>query len=396
VNRLAVVLVATSARIAVAQPAESDRAEAARLYEQGRQLYGDEQYAKAIRAFETALKLDPEDHQVAFGLARAYEHVFDGERDPVALRNAVKLFRMYLGMPHAKKQQQARDALKILEPQLDAIDKALAAVAVVPAPPVVITPLTTLIISGVAANTQVSLDGGKAQESPGVFDTTPGKHRVVVSAPGYKPTEREETAEEGRTISIELPLEELPATLTVHGEEAEVFIDGKREGEVGGVVTLPSGLHRVTVVKSGHYAWERQLVFERGSSRELTAEPTGTRQRKLAWMMLGGASLFVVMGGVTGVLALTNQNSAESYNNLVTAGTPLTDAQRVAYNSEIDRRDQWRTTSYIMFGAGIAAAATGALLYLLDTPRVEGGAPPPAITPLGGAGTIGMAWQGRF
>lgn len=383
--------------LALPRAAHAQQEEEARQYfDAGKQAAQKGEYGTAIIAFEEAYKRSPR-ASVVYALAYScrQQYVIDG--DPARLRRAVELFRAYLDMPGNDKRAKAVEYLGELEPQLRKLDASQQAGQPAPEPP---PARTTLIVSSPVDGALVSFEGGAEVEAPAVFETTAGRHKLAVSARGYQSTQREAVAVEGQTLSVEVALAELPATLVVRGGAgATVAVDGVPVGRAGDPLSLPAGRHRVTVLRRGRYAWERDLVLERGATLAVDAQLPVTTQRKIARYFLGGGTLLVLAGGGTALTALAAQSDAQAFNARVDAGEMLSEAERLDYGDAIDRRDGWRAATYGLIGVGLAATAAGAILYFIDTPRVETGAPAraaPVITPMAGAGLLGLSWQGRF
>ena len=134
-------------------------------------------------------------------------------------------------------------------------------------------------------------------------------------------------------------------------------------------------------------------MLERGGALAVAATLVETNQRRASRYVLAGGAGLLIAGGATTLLALAAQRDALDLDARVAAGGSLTEAERRAYNDAIDRRDGWRTTTYVLAGASLTAVTAGVLLYVFDMPHVDRSGPPP-ITPVVGAGTVGL--QGRF
>ncbi len=179
---------------------------------------------------------------------------------------------------------------------------------------------------------------------------------------------------------VEVTLRERPARLSVHAPAgAEIAIDGR---PVVGVLPLArplevaAGTHFLTVGKRGHYAYTRELRLERGQSLAVDAPLERTTQRAVSYWVLGAARVALAAGATTTTLAFVYQGNAEDVLD-AKATDQINQAQLDEYNRERGARDDMATASYVLYGGALALAATGALLYIVDTPRagVPGEAP---------------------
>ena len=71
------------------------------------------------------------------------------------------------------------------------------------------------------------------------------------------------------------------------------------------------------------------------------------------------------------VKVLRDVRSAELDNTRRLGLAPLTHGDVVDYRDSLERRDRFAPASVGLLGAGAALAITGALLYFIDSPRVE-------------------------
>ncbi len=388
------------AGVRAASAAEKDGADEAReqqarqYFEVGKQAAQKGQYNVAIVAFEEAYRLAPRT-SVVFALAYSYRQQWVIDRAPAKLKRAVGLFREYLDLPGNDKKAKAVEYLGELEPELAHIEAEQARAGKGPVVEAQLAHRTTLIVSTRVDGATIAFDGGAAADAPAVVVTTAGKHHVLVRAGGYRSEERDVIAIEDQTVSVDVPLAELPAQLSVSSDEdAHVAIDGRVLGRAGQALELPPGRHRVTVARRGRYAWERDLVLPRGGQLHVDAPLETTTQRRLALWFAGGAAGLLVAGGVSASVALSAQSDARAAGDRLDAGESLTPAQRDDYNAALDRRDGWRTGSLVLFGGALAAAATSAVLYFVDTPRVEERHTGASFAPVGGGGLL--SWTGSF
>jgi hypothetical protein len=135
----------------------------------------------------------------------------------------------------------------------------------------------TLVLAVDPEDALVEVDGGLV-EGDGAERTLaldPGRHRVVVSAPGHRADRFEISVLSGASERRSALLERLPsrpATLLVHANEgAEVRVDGLLAGRGDIERELEPGAHRVQVVEGTSTTLERELLVTDGERVVLDA-----------------------------------------------------------------------------------------------------------------------------
>ncbi len=398
-TRIAWISLLFLASVARAQPGDIDQAR--RYFEAGRQAYESGQYVAAIDAFDEAYRLVPRP-QIVFSTAQAARRQFSVDRDPRWLKRAVTLYRQYLvEVPQGGRRADAAQYVGDLEPLLVRLEEesrraGRGALEAMPAR----AEETQLMITSRTPGARASIDEAAPLDVPVVRTVAAGKHRVRVEAPGHFADEVESVAVKGRLVVAEVTLKEMPAVVTLTAPEgALVTVDGRPAGEAPLAVPLelPAGRHFLAVTRDGHYPYTRELAVQRGEQVQVAADLETTTQRVVAFGVLGGAAALLAAGGATTWLALDAQGDAEDLLGERDARN-LTAAERDRYADLRADRDDWRTRSTWLYAGGAALAVGGALLYLVDSPRVS--APPPAVeapvTPAPAPGDLGMGLGGRF
>lgn len=374
----------------------------------GARAYAAGQFLDAVKAFQQAYKLTPRPGLI-FSIAQAYRKQYYLDRKPENLRAAIQHYHEYLGrVPKGGRRADVADALAELEPLADRLQARSA-----PAPGSRAKPATEIMVSSPTPGVRISLDGHAAGKLPFVSDVKPGRHHVLLTAPGYRPYERDISVLEGGVVPLDVPLEEEPATLRVRGPAgARVSIDGR---EIGSVPLQPihvqAGRHFVAVTENGRQPFSRELDLGRGRTVTLDASLPGTTQRTVAWLLLGTGTAAIVGGGVLAMAAYQRQSDAQSILDR-RARQNITESDRNAYSGLVNERDRFRAASAVAFGAGLAVAATGTVLFIFDEPRVARpgperlpGAPRPereapsmeiSAAPILSPGAAGAAVSGRF
>jgi hypothetical protein len=267
----------------------------------------------------------------------------------------------------------------------------------------------------------ISVDGSKPAPTPVVAEVKPGKHVVRVTADGYFPDEREVPASAGITTPVDVPLQEMPASLEIKAiRGAEVSVDGRPRGTVPFLKPLevPSGRHLVAITLNGHRAHAEEIEVGRGEKRQIDARLDSTPQRKASYALMGVGAAGLATGGVLIGMALLEQHKAETIINKASGlGCAPTDASCsfAAYSDARNARDDDRRWAGVAAGAGVVIGVSGLLLYAFDQPTVgaanvrsdkpkaapEPAAPPAmpmdmAAAPVIGPGLYGAALSGRF
>lgn len=348
-------------------------ARAKQFFDAGAQAYESGQYLVAATAFEESYRLAPKP-AILFSTAQAYRRQYFVDRDPAKLKRAVELYRQYVAeVPRGGRRDDAVQHLSDLEPLLLRVEeeqrRAGKEIGQVVSPPAT----TRLMITSRTRDAVGAIDGAAPVELPLIREVAPGKHKIRVEAPGHYPEELEGTAVEGQLVVVDVPLVEKPALLWVRAPDgAEVSIDGRPVGSTPMFrpIQVPAGRRLVTVTKRGHHPFMRELTLGRGEEMTLTAALERTLQRRIAWYFLGGAGLLCAGGAATTGIALVAEANAEDILDK-TRTTNITAEERAEYERQRDRRHDFMAASWVLYGGGLALGATGALLYLVDNPRVE-------------------------
>ncbi len=408
---------AAAAAPANAQPKGDMVEQAKQFFEAGRQAYEAGQYAVAIAAFEEAYRLSPRP-PVLFSLAQSYRRQYFVDSDPAKLKRAIDLYQQYLkDVPTGGRRDDAVQYISELSPILARVEdeQKKAGKGPVEAMMPKTTETTQLLISsprtkGVLA--VVSIDGDKPTEAPRLAEVTAKNHKIRVEAPGFFPEETDATAVEGRLVPIQVNLKEMPAKLTVKSAGGvEIALDGRPTGgHAGKPFDAPGGKHFLTVSQRGHRPFGREIMLKRGEPFSVDAPLEKTGQRVASYYVLGAAAVALLAGGATTTLAFVHDGNAQAILDKRDKDMrQLTQDELDTYNRERTARDDYRTTSYFLYGGAAAIAVTGALLYFIDQPRVEsapgmmggaggdaGGGGDSGVAPMVGASTIGLSWHSQF
>ncbi len=347
-----------------------DEAEAKRLFLAGNAAYRQGDYVGAIAAFRAAYAKNPRPG-LGFSLAQALRKQYVVSEDVSLLSEAAGLYRRYVS--EVKRGERVPDAVSALA-EIDPILAQKRPSAATSAPTAVTTrvAIATQLEEGVS----VSVDGQPAVASS-VVELTPGRHTLTISADGYLEERRVVDAPEGSFQSIDVPLRERPASLTVSlAAAADVAIDGRvvAQTPLRAPLDVPSGRHVITVLRNGHLAHTSELSLARGQAITLSPLLVETTQRRASVGLFVAAGAAAIAGGVLTGLTFMEQNEARSVLGQTSGGgLTLSDLER--YDQAVERRDAFRTSAIAAFGLTGVLVATGGLLFGLDRPSAQGAGP---------------------
>ena len=373
-------------------PTAKDRASAKRYFEAGNQAYEAGQYLLAARAYEEAYRLDPLP-AITFSVAQAYRLQYYQDHDLEHLRRALALYHQYLdNAPHGNRRGHATTNIEAIESILGAV-KPEAPEAPAPAPSKPEATTTQLMVVSHTPHASARIDDGEAMSVPFAHAVEPGMRTVHVEAPGYASARSQWLAVKGRLVVANVELHPLPATIHVKAPPGvSVRLDGLLVTRAE--LSVPAGVHVLTMTERGHLPAVRRLSLARGQNAKVdVARLDTTDQRVTATWTLVGAGTLAVAGGVTTVLAIAAENRVREYDNGIGhvdyAGSDLADR-----NSSLDARDRFRTASWALFGTAAALGVTGGLLWWLDEPGRQSAAG--GVTPVIGPDSAGASWHTAF
>jgi hypothetical protein len=261
-------------------------AEARALFERGLAAADAERWAEAVELFRRARDL-VERPSIVFNLGQALVRLGQSAEAHAALDRFVAI-----ADPRADAADIARAQRLLAEL---AASRGTLALAVDPADAIV--EVDGAVVEGEGAERTLALD--------------PGRHRIVVSAPGHRPDRFEVSVLSGAAERRSALLERLPsrpATLVVHADEgAEVRVDGLLAGRGDIERELEPGVHRVLVVSGGSTLLERELVIGEGERVVLDAVPVraggSIAEEPWLWILVGVVVVGAGVGITAGVLA---------------------------------------------------------------------------------------------
>jgi hypothetical protein len=349
--------------------ANPDVARAKESFRIGAAAYAAGEYLAAIAALDSAYALAPLP-AIAFSLAQAERRQYFVDRKPEHLARSVALFRRYLEqVPTGGRRSDAIEALAQLAPLLAAPTPAGPAVA----PAAASAPSTRLLVIAETPGARVWIDGA---ELIGTFirEVAPGRHKVVVRAPGFHDAEREVVAVAGELIPVSLALAELPGTLEIAAPLAsEIYVDGAF-ASLGGarvLLSVSSGTHRVSALQTGFRIATQEVEVARGGREKLRFELEPSAQRITSHVLLVGGAVALGAGTALSVLAVQSEGAAKDFLDKLELERNVSLAELVRYRADVQRRDRYRVMAGVNFAASLGLLVTGLFLHELDQPRAD-------------------------
>jgi hypothetical protein len=336
------------------------------------------EYAFAIQAFKQA-HASSGSVDLLFAIAEAYRQRHALEGSPIDLEQSVASYRRYRDVaPTGEHAADAEHTLHSLEPELASliVDDEARAKALREE-----SSKTRLAVSCRLSNATVRIDGRAALGLPAFVVVAPGKHVLVVTAPGYSTMTSTIDLGAGAIDAESIVLDPKPAKLDVREPSgAEVYVDGISVGvaPLPAPVDIEPGLHTVTLASNGHASHTERLDLLRGKTRTLSVDLPTTNQRKAAFALVGTGGVTLSVGIAFGVLAVIKDRSASSIGGRFNQSLIGNEQQR--YDDAIAARDRFRIGAGIAGGVGLGLTALGGFLFAFDS-RPPPTAQKPRTTP---------------
>lgn len=346
-----------------------DPGRAKELFNAGAHAYSLGAFAAAARAFEDAYAEDPQP-AILFSLSQARRRQFIVEPRREILQQALAGFEQYLRLvPQGGRRADAAQAVEELRTTLASLPAEAP-----PATPAQKSKTASLIVSSPTTGATLAIDGQAASPLPFVGELPPGLHVLVVAAPGHSTSRREVLFPEGGLATLDVPLPELPAKLTVESEPGiTILVDGRPSGQtpLTRPIEVPAGPHIVTLLRRGRESVAEEIDTERGETRTLRRD-LGTSGRRIASYGFAGVGL---AGLITGTgLAFVALGRKDTADDLLAKRdrVGLTPDELSTYTKARTDREIYRTASIVTLGASAGLLAVGGFLYLFEEPAAGG------------------------
>ncbi len=241
----------------------------------------------------------------------AYKTAYESTKSPALLYNMGRAYEGLADFPKAldaleEFADKASPDLKARVPKLDELLRDVRA------------HVATLVLSAPIDGAEIRLGErviGKTKQGQAVLRVNAGKARLVVTAEGYFPFERDLALEGGKVETVEAQLMArassaiLRVTSPVTG--AAVSLDGKGVGTVPTESFISAGSHKVVLQREGYQDAETNVVVNAGEKKNIDipmAQNASILGKWWFWTAVGA----VVVGGVITTVALTTERSPDS------------------------------------------------------------------------------------
>jgi hypothetical protein len=408
---LAALVLACVVSPALAAPGD-DVAEQSRAYfETGAKEYEKGNYPTAIRAFEQAYTLTKRPG-LLFSIAQSYRRQYANDSKASNLRKALEHYRHYLAEDKTSKRRgEAATAITDIEAMLARLPAEEQASAQAPEAALP----TQISITTQADDATLSIDGAAPRPLEPV-EVTPGKHKVVLSAPGYFPEERDVPVNKGQMTALDVQLRPMPARVSIKGHGgAEVRVDGIPLGSLPLVAPLEveSGDRTITLSMNGFVTATEERTVARGEAVKWEPKLARTNQR-VASFVLFGTGLVSAGSGILLALGAAEQQNEALRLEAQRKKTYLTADDYQKYEDALRERDRYSVGSTVLLNGGIALGALAFLLYYFDEPKLtpprakkdqkktdKPKEPSPgmrdiALLPIAGPGLAGVSFSAQF
>lgn len=365
--------------------AERDEAAAKQLMASAKAAFLDERFEEAIEFLAEAYRTYPY-VTLLYSLGSAHRRAYELDGDIEHRRLSIRRYQQYLSAaPDAEHADLAQNYLTALLADRD-LGEVEAEVH------------TRILISTIAEDASMSLDGGAPLPAPGVISVEPGTHEILVRAPGYHDYLRRVDVPEGATYQIQAELEELPAVLVIEGpKKAWVRLDGDVIGRLplSEAIRAVPGEHALVVTKNGRDPFTKEFRLERDGWTSVRAELPVSNQRVASYFLLGLGGAGLIGGAIQLGYALDRQRQALVLADQRTSDQLSTEEYQ-RYLELVDRRNVLRTGALISGIAGGALLVTGVVLFAYDNPRLASARGLARVAPVLGPEQLGLVASLRF
>lgn len=337
--------------------AADDRDAAEQFFRIGADAYKRGKFDAAAANFDRAYE-NLKAPEIAFSAAQAHRLQYQADHDPARLERAIELYQAYVtGAPDGAKRKDALVYLERLRDALGKIDPRQIAVA---------QDKPSIYVSIALDQARITIDGA-AVERYAAIDVAPGEHVVAASAEGYLPqAQRIRVGQKPAMIAFELTAK--PATVSIKSQaDARVTVDGRPVLLRGTSTEVPAGTRWITVSARGRRPISREVVLAPGQALLLDAPLQPTAQRRaVRWVEVGAGALLAGTLTTATVAVAADFSAADLRDRAVLTAADAKDYQRLR-----ERRDGFRTASFVLGGAALVTAGVALVMYYIDDPSTD-------------------------
>ena len=130
-----------------------------------------------------------------------------------------------------------------------------------------------LMVSSRPAGATVTVDGNFQGRTPVEVQLRPGReYQVDLFRPGYSRVQRRVRIVSGeeQRLTVDLPAELGDVRIAVQPEDAEVLVDGRREGRANQTLSLPAVAHQIEIRKEGYVPYRTSVTPRPGFPQEIS------------------------------------------------------------------------------------------------------------------------------
>jgi len=376
-----------------------DRATAERYFRAGAKAYAAQNFQAAAVNFDEAFKALPM-AEIAFSGAQAYRRLYQIDPKPEYVRRAVELYQVYLkDVKTGGRVGDAADNLAEMKRELAQLEAAGVKTTALATRPKTRLGINVSVVDQAKAELgalreigdatgetaikglTATIDGSRV-EAFALVEVDAKEHAITVAADGYFPVEKKAVAVDGQSTFVDVELRPMPAKVTIKTEsDARILVDGRAAATApSAAIDVPAGKHLLAVLRRGREPFAQELTVTRGQQLAVTAKLQPTARRRAVPWLFTTAGILTAGALTTGTFAYLKDSKASDLRGQIEMGNrPASDAD--AYMKAVDARDRFAMWTWILGGGAVAAAGTGTLLFVFDSPSAE-------------SATIGVA--GRF
>ena len=215
---------------------------------------------------------------------------------------------------------------------------------------------------------QVTMDGKPLPgKTPMEISVQPGQRKLVVKLNGFDPVTRSVTVTAGqKPEGLQVKLKGGLLTMRTNVEGAKLTVGGIQLGKTPVTsATVPLGKHQVKLTHAGRREWARALDFS--SRDQLLVDVKMGHSMAPFWISAGVSAVGLLVGSITGIMAIRKVNEANDQGRCAADGTKLND-QNGGCGFGLQHAS---TTGFVTGGVAAGVALVYYLLWARDSAVVS-------------------------